>query len=232
MSEAAAAPRTDPGRLEQMAYAILRGETDIAALNGISGDGIEAIYGMGHGFYAAGQHRDAVDVFRFLCLHRHAEPRFWLGLAASSQVLGLHAVAVQAYGVCAMVQPEDPRVSLRAAECFIAINDAKSAGTGGAGGRQARARALGKPGEGAARAPGRKCGRMSGVGAAGGAPVGRPDTLDAAGPAGTMRLHAVKGAPPPGAGPGTTGDGSLPVLAAPFGTDTSSMMSAFLALKV
>ena len=84
---------------------------------------------MGHGFYAAGQHRDAVDVFRFLCLHRHAEPRFWLGLAASSQVLGLHAVAVQAYGVCAIVQPGDPQVSLRAAECFIAINDAKSAGT-------------------------------------------------------------------------------------------------------
>lgn len=40
MSEAAAAPRTDPGRLEQMAYAILRGATDITALNGISGDGI------------------------------------------------------------------------------------------------------------------------------------------------------------------------------------------------
>ncbi|MBL6080047.1 SycD/LcrH family type III secretion system chaperone [Belnapia sp. T18] len=129
MSDTSAPEAMDQSRLEQMAEAILKGQTDIAALNGITGDELEAVYSMGYGFYSAGQHQDAADVFRFLCLHRHTDPRFWLGLAASAQMLGFHAVAVQAYGVCAMLEPEDPQVSVRAAECFIAMGDATSAGT-------------------------------------------------------------------------------------------------------
>lgn len=122
-------PRMDQARTELLATAILNGETDLAALNGLTEEELEGLYAMGYGFYTAGQQVDALDVFKFLCLHRHTEPRFWLGLGAVSQVTGQYNVALQAYGVCAMLRPDDPQVSLRAAECFLAVGNRASAGT-------------------------------------------------------------------------------------------------------
>jgi type III secretion system low calcium response chaperone LcrH/SycD len=127
-ASASAAAEGRDARLEQMAAAILQGQTDIAALNGLTVEEMEAIYGLGYGFYTAGQHREALDIFRFLCLHRHLEPKYWLGLGAVNQMLGDYGTAVQSYAVCGLLDPTDPQVSLRAAECFIALGDAKSAG--------------------------------------------------------------------------------------------------------
>lgn len=114
-------------RLAQLSVEILEGRTDLAAIAGMTGDELEAVYTLAHGFYTSGKYDDAQDLFRFLCMHRHLDPRFWFGFGATCQMQGDMALAVKAYGMSAMLDPTDPQVSLRAAECFIALGDTKGA---------------------------------------------------------------------------------------------------------
>jgi type III secretion system low calcium response chaperone LcrH/SycD len=126
MSEAREA---DPevARLTELAQEIMAGRTDLAVIQGITDDELEAVYALGHGFYTSGKYDDAVEMFRFLCTHRHMEPRYWLGLGAAKQLVGDPAAAVQAYGVCSLLDSADPQPPLRAAECFRLLGDEASA---------------------------------------------------------------------------------------------------------
>ena len=120
-------PEEEVDRLAQLSVDILEGRTDLAAIAGMTGDELEAVYTLAHGFYTAGKYDDAQDVFRFLCMHRHLDPRFWFGFGATCHMQGDIALAVKAYGMAAMLDPTDPQVSLRAAECFVALGDTKGA---------------------------------------------------------------------------------------------------------
>jgi len=118
--------KLDVDRLAELAREIMAGNTDLAAIIGMTEDELEAVYSLGHGFYTSGRYGDALDIFRFLCMHRHMDPRFWFGLGATNQMLGDHATAVTAYRTCAMLDLEDAQVPMRAAECFRAMGDAES----------------------------------------------------------------------------------------------------------
>ena len=122
-------PDAEVERMSAIAADMLKGRTDLAEVNGITVDELEAVYSLAHSFYASGKYADAQDLFRFLTLHRHAEPRFWLGLAASCQMTGDVQRAAQSYAVCALLNPADAQVSLRAGECFLAMGDKKTART-------------------------------------------------------------------------------------------------------
>lgn len=113
----------DPARLAKLADEIMAGRTDLAEIAGMSQDEIEAVYWLGHGFYTGGNYSDAVDIFKFLCMHRHMDKRFWMGLGAASQLLKDYDRAITAYRTCAMLDLGDAQVPLRAAECFAAIGD-------------------------------------------------------------------------------------------------------------
>jgi type III secretion system low calcium response chaperone LcrH/SycD len=126
MSEAAEAD-PDVARLAELAEQIIAGRTDLAVIQGITDDELEAVYTLGHGFYGSGKYADALEMFRFLCVHRHLEARYWFGLAATNQMLGEIPAAVQAYGVCALLDVDDPQVPLRAAECFRQLGDETNA---------------------------------------------------------------------------------------------------------
>lgn len=117
----------DSGKLAALTDDILSGRTDLAAVVGMGEGEIEAIYAIGHGFYAGGSYQDAVDIFKFLCMHRHMDHRFWMGLGAASQLLKDYQTAITAYRTCAMLDLSDAQVPLRAAECFTAIGDAEQA---------------------------------------------------------------------------------------------------------
>lgn len=123
----AGAAKLDTDHLADLAREIMAGNTDLAAIVGMTEDELEAVYSLAHGFYTSGRYGDALDMFRFLCMHRHMDPRFWFGLGATNQMLGEHATAVTAYQTCAMLDLEDAQVPMRAAECFRAMGDAESA---------------------------------------------------------------------------------------------------------
>ncbi len=113
----------DSDRLATLASQIMAGSIDLAAVIGITEPELEAVYSLGHGFYTAGQYEDARDIFRFLCLHRHMDKRFWFGLGAACQMLQDYATATTAYRTCAMLDLTDAQVPLRAAACFRALGD-------------------------------------------------------------------------------------------------------------
>src|SRR5262245_996977 len=108
----------DPDKFVALADDIFAGRTDLAAIAGMSDDEIEAIYSIGYGFYTSGNYQDALDIFKFLCMHRHMDKRFWMGLGATSQLLKDYDRAIVAYRTCAMLDLGDAQLPLRAAECF------------------------------------------------------------------------------------------------------------------
>jgi type III secretion system low calcium response chaperone LcrH/SycD len=118
--------RADPDHLAALARQIMDGNTDLAAIAGMTEQEIEAVYSLGHGFYGSGAYQDAIDIFRFLCMHRHMDARFWFGLGASSQMVADYQTAVAAYRTCAMLDLSNAQVPLRAAECFRALGETEN----------------------------------------------------------------------------------------------------------
>ncbi|MBR1033934.1 MULTISPECIES: SycD/LcrH family type III secretion system chaperone [Bradyrhizobium] len=113
---------TDAERLAQLAIDFTTGRADLASVIGITDDELEALYVFGHRYYSCGKYEEARNFFRFLCLHRHIDARFWFGLAASSQMLGDPENAMHAYRLAGLLNGEDPQIPLRAAECFIKLD--------------------------------------------------------------------------------------------------------------
>ncbi|RMC62479.1 SycD/LcrH family type III secretion system chaperone [Sinorhizobium meliloti] len=118
---------TEAGRLARLTEEIIAGRTDLAAVIGITDDELEAVYALGHRFYSAGRYDEALSFFRFLCMHRYIDPRFWFGFGAASQMLGDSANAVRAYGLAALLDDEDPQIPLRAAKCLIKLDEPAAA---------------------------------------------------------------------------------------------------------
>ncbi|WP_353642780.1 SycD/LcrH family type III secretion system chaperone [Mesorhizobium sp. WSM2239] len=118
---------TEAGRLARLAEEIITGRTDLAAVVGITDDELEAVYALGHRFYSSGRYSEALIFFRFLCMHRYTDPRFWFGFAAASQMSGDSANAVRAYGLAALLNEEDPQIPLRAAKCLIELDQRAAA---------------------------------------------------------------------------------------------------------
>ncbi|MBA1143902.1 MULTISPECIES: SycD/LcrH family type III secretion system chaperone [Mesorhizobium] len=117
----------EAGRLARLTEDIIAGHTDLAAVIGISDDELEAVYALGHRFYCVGKYDEALSFFRFLCVHRYIDARFWFGLGAASQMLGDTANAVRAYGLAALLNDQDPQIPLRAAKCFIQLDQPAAA---------------------------------------------------------------------------------------------------------
>lgn len=118
---------TEAGRLARLTEEIIAGRADLAAVIGITDDELEAVYALGHRFYSCGRYGEALIFFRFLCMHRYTDPRFWFGFGAASQMSGDSANAVRAYGLAALLNGEDPQIPLRAAKCLIKLDQRAAA---------------------------------------------------------------------------------------------------------
>ncbi|AJC82201.1 SycD/LcrH family type III secretion system chaperone [Rhizobium etli] len=125
--EALATDGAEAGRLARLTEEIVAGRTDLAAVIGITEGELEAVYALGHRFYSAGRYGEALSFFRFLCMHRYTDPRYWFGLGAASEMLGDSATAVRAYGLAALLNDEDPQIPLRAAKCLIKLDQPAAA---------------------------------------------------------------------------------------------------------
>lgn len=114
-------------RLAGIAEAVMEGRATLASVQGITAEELEAVYAVAHGLYGAGRFTDALDLFRFLCLHNHGEAKYWFGLGACQQMTGDTAAALKSYGMSALLDASEPQVPLRAAECFVKLGDKANA---------------------------------------------------------------------------------------------------------
>ena len=94
----------------------------------VSDDFVEGLYAFAYNLYTSGNHADAATVFQALCLYRHKDIRFWMGLGGCRQALGDLSGAVDAYAMAGTVSLlEDPLPFLYAARCYVQLGDKQNA---------------------------------------------------------------------------------------------------------
>jgi type III secretion system low calcium response chaperone LcrH/SycD len=106
--------------------ALAKGHT-LKEVRDLDGRDMEALYSVGHSLYQSGRYDKAHSVFKFLCLHDHLEPRWWVGLGMTRQRLKDYARAVEAYAYATLMDVEDPQPQLQAGYCLMAMGKYKEA---------------------------------------------------------------------------------------------------------
>ncbi|GAB1409644.1 SycD/LcrH family type III secretion system chaperone [Desulfovibrionales bacterium] len=89
---------------------------------------LEGLYTLGYNLYTTGNFTDAETVFQALCLYKHTEVRFWMGLAGCRQANGNLPGAIDAYSMAGVAaELADPTPFLYAANCYIKLGDKENA---------------------------------------------------------------------------------------------------------
>lgn len=96
-------------------------EQEVSPFLNVSEKGIEALYAFGYHLYENGLYQKALHFFRSLTLLSPKNAKYWKSLAATYQMLRDFDRAVEAYGVAALLEQEDPLNHWHASECFIAL---------------------------------------------------------------------------------------------------------------
>lgn len=91
-----------------------------SATSQLSAESQSTLYTMAYQFYRSGKFEEARHFFRFLAGVNPLDRRFWMGLAASYQMLKDYQPAIECYSVAAVQNPDDPYAHWHAAECFFA----------------------------------------------------------------------------------------------------------------
>ena len=89
----------------------------------ISQEQLEAMYQLGHGFYAQGRYEDAFKVFSMLVIFEHKSERYLMALAGAAQMTGRYKDALQHYSTATLLLIDDPRPIYFSAECLLAIGN-------------------------------------------------------------------------------------------------------------
>lgn len=124
-NEQDAQEKTAEALLEHIAGGGTLGE----AIN-LEAEQLEAIYAVAYNHFTAKKYDKAIDLFKFLCLYDHAEPRWYYSLGVAQQQKGDHEAAVTAYGMATLLDVEDPRPQAQAGYCLMALgryDEARSA---------------------------------------------------------------------------------------------------------
>lgn len=125
-----AAPQLNEEQLQEMVETFINSGLAYKDLRGLGDKDMEAIYSLAYTLYNHNKYDEALKVFKFLSLMDHTEKKYFLGLAACRQMLGLYDKAVEAYQFAAVLDVDDPTTHLRAADCLLAakrFDEARSA---------------------------------------------------------------------------------------------------------
>lgn len=101
---------------------------------GITDEELEAIYAVAYNHFTAKKYDKAIDLFKFLCVYDHLEPRWSYSLGVTQQRKGDFAEAVKAFSVAAVLDALDPKPQVQAGYCLMALeqwSEAQSALEGG-----------------------------------------------------------------------------------------------------
>ena len=85
----------------------------------ISDSQMEAIYNYGYQMFQSGKYKDASQFFNFLRTMNPMEYRYWFGLAACHHSLNDFNKAQGEYGVCTLMEPENPIPYFHIYDCYM-----------------------------------------------------------------------------------------------------------------
>ena len=118
-----------PEKLDEMtnlAKEFASGRT-LADIHGITLQDLEAVYSVAFNLYNNQRYDEAVKVFKFLCMHDHFQEKYWMGLGATHQMMKDFKLAASAYGYAYILDSDNPKPPLHAADCFMADGNTKDA---------------------------------------------------------------------------------------------------------
>jgi type III secretion system low calcium response chaperone LcrH/SycD len=115
------------GELESLVDNFIRGGNTLKSLKGVDDTTMNAIYSVAYNLYNSGKYEEAHKVFQFLCFFDHFQKKYWMGLGACRQMLKLYQEAVAAYSFAALLDINDPKPPLHAADCFLAMGNREAA---------------------------------------------------------------------------------------------------------
>lgn len=125
-SPAAEAPLND-NEIQAIIKAMQNGAS-ISDVANMKPEVLEGLYSLGYNLYTSGNFTDAQTIFQALCLYKHSEVRFWMGLAGCRQANGNLQGAVDAYSMAGVAGGlSDPSPFLYAANCYIKLGDKENA---------------------------------------------------------------------------------------------------------
>ncbi|MEG2139973.1 MAG: SycD/LcrH family type III secretion system chaperone [Bilophila sp.] len=113
--------------LEILIQALGSGAT-IADVTNMQPEALEGLYTLAYNMYQAGNFDNAETLFRTMCLYKHNDRRFWLGLAGTLQAQERYKEAIDAYsmvGLCTSLK--DPAPMFFTAQCLLKMGDKEHA---------------------------------------------------------------------------------------------------------
>lgn len=87
----------------------------------LSPEALDVAYANAYQLYQHGKYEKAKHFFHFLTIANTYERKYWMGLAASYQMLKNYPKALECYSIAALQDANDPYVHLHAADCFTAL---------------------------------------------------------------------------------------------------------------
>ena len=99
----------------------------IAQFKNIPDEVLESIYALGYSHFQSGNAQDAHDLFLYLSLHDHTNPRFLASFGACCLKLGKHEQAAQVLELAAEMAPSDPGPALNLAHAWESLGESDKA---------------------------------------------------------------------------------------------------------
>lgn len=91
---------------------------------------MEVAYAEAYNYYQADDYLKACEQFRMLTILNPFEPKYWIGLGASQQLLGNYQAALEAYAVHVFLDSNNPYPHFYAYQCLMVqqeLDEAKKA---------------------------------------------------------------------------------------------------------
>lgn len=114
-------PEISPEQLSELVQDFLVNQKSFKDLQGITDKEMEAIYATAYNFYSHGKFDRAKSIFLALSQLDHYQPKYWVGLGASRQMLKEYQPAIDAYGLAMLLDPNDPKPAFYASNCFMRL---------------------------------------------------------------------------------------------------------------
>lgn len=123
-------PTFTPEEMERLMFDFFKNGKTLKDLKGLTTENMEGFYSVAYNAYNAGNFDQAHKIFQFLCYFDHLEPKYWMGLGATRQMLKNFSGAVDAFSLAGILNLNDPRAPFQAAHCHIALKNRDAAISG------------------------------------------------------------------------------------------------------
>lgn len=112
---------SDQKKLKELVERFIQNGHSLKGLSGLNDKTMETTYSLAFNHYNGGKFDEAAKLFQFLCVFDPYKPKYWMGLAASRQMLKEYEAAITAYSMAGILKMDDPKPALYAADCYLVM---------------------------------------------------------------------------------------------------------------